>query len=66
MSGRNFFQLTLDILNVKKSYFENQKIQLRFSILDPSGPAASQFTTLDIENPLGYPPRKSGRGRCSV
>ena len=43
----------------KKSYFENQLIGLRFSIVDPGALDSPQFTTLDIENSLGYPPRGS-------
>ena len=50
----------------KKSYFENQNNELRFSIVERRAPYARKKNPLDIKNSLGYPPpRKSGRGRGS-
>ena len=55
MSGRNFFRLTSSLLNVKKKYFEKQKIGLRFSIVDQNAPDAPQFTSLDITKSVNEP-----------
>ena len=55
MSRRNFFRLTLSLLNVKKSFFENQKIGLRFSIVDQNATDAPQFKSLDITKSVNEP-----------
>ena len=38
---------------LKKSYFENQYIGLRFLFVDQWAQGAPQFTTLNIKNSLG-------------